>query len=129
MLARRDFAIILGVTLAVLGLAGCGGTSNASTAKSNDCKAVLVSATEAQVLRALYANGKLGSVQQIRAETSKAHPFVRDDGTMVPYSQMSSWQRASFDVWRVSARIDRLAHDQLEDADRRAIAAAETKCA
>lgn len=118
-------AIIAATTM----LSGCGGGGHANAkAQLADCKTGLLAAAEAKVLSQLYRAGKLGTPRAVRAQSSRAHPFVLANGKMVPYARMTAWQRASFAKWAVSAQVDRVARTELADADRAAAQRAQTRC-
>lgn len=123
-------AVGLSLFTAACVLSGCGGSNGGAKAatRTDDCETALLAKAEAKVLERDFDAGRLGTARQVRAQSSPEHPFFLPNGKMVAYARMTNWQRASFNDWAASPAVDRVAHDELEAADREAAALAKTEC-
>jgi hypothetical protein len=116
-------AFVVGALAAAV--AGCGGSGKKD---GYACYVALNERAAAAVVERLYAAGKLGTASEVRRQSSKEHPFLRKDGTMIPFARMTAWQRAELDDWRESGPVQRVAGSELASAYAGVDRAAMSRC-
>jgi hypothetical protein len=116
---------------------GCGATSSAAPDgdRSLVCRLRLEAHASYAVVAAAYRAGKLGTPARVRAEALAVRapgvsptPFLRADGTLVPYDAMTAAQRDTFEVWKDGKRVQRVIGRAETRALVRAQARAEDEC-
>jgi hypothetical protein len=127
----RSAAGLVGVLLAV----SCGADDRNAERERTDCIHAAQARATAQVAREAWEEGRLGDADRVRADIeglrdlgSARKSFLRADGTMIPWTEMTQGQRVTFSHWIDLPRIDRAIGDDKDDAVRDARERAERDC-
>jgi hypothetical protein len=136
MRTRRGTRAAAGLALVALGLlSACGTSHKADQATMSACLDRVQARSDVAVVNQFYRDGKLGSAAKIRGELQQLRPlklafpitsFLRADGTMPTWDQMSSKQQLTFEQWLGLPRVADVVSQPTTEASLRATERART---
>jgi hypothetical protein len=102
------------LALSATALVACGGDDDeAADDRRIECVEEAQNVALARVAREAYEDGKLGGAEQVREDVrgleglgDSPAPFLRDDGTMIEWQEMSDAQRTTFLTWVDTPRVN-----------------------
>jgi hypothetical protein len=124
----RALVAVAVLALGATALTGCGGDDGAAADRQRiACVEEAQNVALARVVREAYEDSKLGGPEQVRADVRELEglgdspaPFLRPDGTMLPWEEMNDAQRTTFLTWVDTPRVNRV----LGETDNEAVDAA-----